>query len=87
MNDKHNYFLSLDADWAKYSLLDTVCYNSYMQQLKFAGPTLCNHLMIHQSVALPGVDLTHDESDMREVDVPHSLKQRWKPFGYGKFIR
>ena len=41
--------------------------------------------MIHQSVTLPEVDLTHSDNDKGWVKVPHGLKQRWKPFGYSKF--
>lgn len=54
--------------------------------MTFAGPTLCNHLTIHQSVTLPEVDMTCSGDDKSGVEVPHGLKQRWKPFGYSKFI-
>ena len=47
------------------------------------GPMLYDHLTIHQSVVLPETDLSHDD-DANRVEVPHGLKQRWKPFGYSK---
>ena len=50
----------------------------------FTGPTLTNHLMIHQSVTLPEIDLTHTD-DKSKIEIPRGLKQRWKPFGYSKY--
>ena len=48
------------------------------------GPTLYNHLTVHQSVTLPKVDLSCG-GDAKVIETPHGLKQRWKPFGYSKW--
>ena len=54
--------------------------------LVILGPTLHDHLVVHQSVELHEVDLSHD-GDKRVVEIPHGLKQRWKPFGYSELYQ
>ena len=52
-----------------------------------AEPLLRSHLVIHQSVAPPVVDLTNSVGGTSGVEMPSGLKQRWKPFGCSEFTR
>ena len=81
----------MDANWARRnSFSRKICLALLGRRailLVFAGPVLRNHLTIHQSVIIPEVDLTLGGEDRSGVEVPHGLKQRWKPFGYSKLTR